>query len=152
MKRIKQAGITLLELLLALVIIAAVLLAVARLYQVVENNYKVNEGSNIVLTVYQAAAQYTALPTTGNLLVDFYDKGYVPQQFITTGSNPWGGNITASAPTADQLDVKLEEVPSKLCLNLQQKFIKMNSVTTSCSAPSSTDTSTFEAQFFLDGS
>lgn len=152
MVKFKQSGVTLLELLLALVLIAAFLLAITRIYQVVEGNYKVNQASNIALTLYQAAAQYQELPTTGDLLTDFVDKGYVPKEYADKGSNPWGGDIAATALAVNKMQTTQTSVPDKLCQNLRAKFTRMNNVTTSCDIIVGADTATFTATFTLDDS
>lgn len=151
MKRIKQIGVTLLELLLVLSLIAAFLLALTRLYQVVEGNYKVNQAATIVQTLYQAAAQYSALPVTTDLLADFIAKGYVPNTYANPGSNPWGGDITANALSVSQLQASLTAVPYALCQNLQAKFASMNNASAACVNRSlDEDLATFQVTFSMD--
>lgn len=149
----KQRGITLLELMLVLAIIAALLVGIMHLYQVVDNNRKVAQASNMVLQVYQAAAQYTELPSNQpNLNIDFCKKGYLAKNFCQRASNPWGGDIESSRVAANEMLVTLTNVPGDLCENLQSKFLKMNNVDiNSYPCPAQDKTGDFQIKFFMDG-
>ncbi len=134
--RTKLTGVTVIELLLVLAVIAAVLLGSTKLYQIVDNNRKVNDAVDMILAVYQAGGQYDTLPVNAdNMIPTFVDQGYLTSDFEQDSANPWGGSVKATTPSANQLSVTLSNVPAELCSNLGAKFKKMNNAqATPCDA------------------
>lgn len=147
----KVIGVTIIELLLVLAVIAAVLLGSTKLYQIVDNNRKVNDAVNMVLAVYQAGAQYDALtPGEDNLIPTFVSQGYLSEDFESPTVNPWGGSVTATAKAVNQLNVALSNVPVDLCSNLVAKFQKMSNATPAPCDTKATESQNFNVLFNLD--
>ena len=119
------AGIGLLELMLALAIIAALLITATRYYQIASDARKVSEAVEIVQAMYSAGEQWKQ--TRGdfipqeNVLTEFVVDNLIPSDFVNPHVNPWGGAIVAVADSATQLKLTLTNVSYAACMNLLQK-------------------------------
>lgn len=119
-------GYTLLEILLVLVISVAVILSVIQIYKTVDDNTKINNATSQILAVYQAAAQSSQLNTSAdNLIPQFVANGYLSNDFLGQNINPWSGNIIATVPDVNTLEVSLSDVPAKFCRRINAKLNKI---------------------------
>ena len=118
-----QSGIGLLEILLALAIIAILLTTATRYYQTARDTQRVNEALNIMQNLHHAGAQYymDRGDMSENLMSEFKDRGLVPKQFSAQTANPWGGEIKANGQK-NTINFILTQVPKKSCENLRVKI------------------------------
>lgn len=126
MKRTRQnnQGISLLELMLSLAIIAILLVTATRYYNATRNSQHVNEAAEMITAVYAAAQSWLANDQlkSQNMIPDFTNIGMLPKQFTNPNINPWGGTITAMGQSATSLLVTLTQVPTTDCNELLQQF------------------------------
>ena len=149
-----SAGISLLEVMLSLSIIAAVLMMATRYYQVTQFSESVNEATNLVNQVNAAAGRYQSIAgsyVNMDFTTDLVGRGYIPCQGTPcVVTNPWGGTVTTGVLNNGQnFSVTLTDVPQKACNNLAGKFplpTALANPPTQCTAASS-GTYTFETVF-----
>jgi prepilin-type N-terminal cleavage/methylation domain-containing protein len=126
MKRTWQhhRGISLLELMLSLAIIAILLVTATRYYNMTRSSQHVNEAAQMITAVYAAAQSWLANDQlkSQNMIPDFTNIGILPKQFTNPNINPWGGAITATGQSATSLLVTLTQVPTTDCNELLQQF------------------------------
>lgn len=124
MKR-NMKGFGLLELLLSLTVIIALLITATRFYEVTVANRKINTAIDMVHSLYTASTTYfdqfgPATEITGIQVLA--DKNLVPQNFMESNVNPWGGAITIVGTAANMATVTLTEVPVDSCNNIAAKM------------------------------
>jgi len=121
--KIKQYGIGLLELMLSLTIIAILLVAATRYYQSTQTSRQIEIAMDSIQAVYAATQQYYndngSAPKT---LQDLKNNAMLPSNFDTF-ANPWGGKVTASNPSQNELLLTFQTtVPAGACNNIQTKI------------------------------
>lgn len=135
--RAKQTGIGLLELMLALAVIAVVVMMSVRYYETARRAQNVNTAITQIRGIVQASTQWVATqydyatgPTAPITLDKLIQGNYLPSQFKST--NPWNGSITV-APASDvtQVTITLTNVPVGVCNSLATK-ISSQAVTSQC--------------------
>jgi type II secretory pathway pseudopilin PulG len=130
----KNFGIGLLELMLALAIIAALLISAVRYFQNAQTGRQVQAVIATVEAVYAAGNQYVLDNnsfTTGDDIQKFIDRGLLPENFIPDSGgysdNPWGGEIYAqrddTSNSATSMQLKFTKVPAAACENLRAKLL-----------------------------
>lgn len=111
----KQAGISLLEVMLSLSIIAIILVMATRYFFVASNNQNINKVRRQVGTVVAALQEYRNQHAnyTGVSVDKLITDGFVPQNNEVSGSagsyvlnNPWNNSITVT-PTASNSGAKV---------------------------------------------
>jgi prepilin-type N-terminal cleavage/methylation domain-containing protein len=88
---LKQRGISLLEVMLSLAIIAIILVMATRYFGIASRSSNLNTATGQVNEIRQGVAQY--VNSTGNLpasLDDLYNRGFITQQ-TSTKETPWAG-------------------------------------------------------------
>ncbi len=129
--RKKIRGISLLELLLSLALIAILLVMVTRFYESTQGSQRTNDAVEILQHLVAASdkwfALYKSYQKTGNGdigLVKLTGLGWIPQNFMLANANPWGGAINVEPEDSSHVKFTLAEVPAKDCLNLQELMQK----------------------------
>lgn len=122
-KRRRNKGFGLLELMLSLAVIVAILLVAGRYYQVTSTSRSVNEAGNIVQAIYTASITYydniAPLPDK-DLMTKLTDNALLPANFSHTDfKNPWGGKVSAEGGgDGKSVKIGMTGVPFKACENL----------------------------------
>lgn len=124
----KQNGIGLLELMLALAIIAMMMVAASRYYQSTQVARRVQAVVESVQALYSANERWVQDGhDTAGTLDNFKTNGYLPEDFAVT-ANPWGGKIELEALDAVYLKATFTQVPSGDCNNVVSKLDGKNFV------------------------
>lgn len=131
MKFTKNLGISLLEVLLSLSIIAIILVMATRYYFVANNNNKINTSVNQVGGVVAAAQNWKGVNAdfTGVSVQALYDAGQLtnfPGIKISgdtaTMSDMWGGAINVSSTTGGGAQITADLPNSQVCQALVKAF------------------------------
>lgn len=121
-------GISLLEIMLSLAIIAVILIMATRYYAITRIAQQTNEASEMIIAIYSAGQSW--MQTNDNFkkvtIYTFTEAGLLPADFALATANPWGGAISIDPLGTDlqKLEVRLDNVPSKDCQNLLAKMIQ----------------------------
>jgi type II secretory pathway pseudopilin PulG len=120
----KFHGISLLELMLALVIIAMIVFTVTRYYSVTEENLKVTQAEEMINNIVKGSYQwgqgqpnYTALSTQALI-----DAGFIPDNYKV---NPWKGLTVISGTVpypSTQPYIRMTDIPVASCWSLYEKI------------------------------
>src|SRR3989338_2429435 len=98
---VQESGIGLLELTLALAIIAVLLLMATRYYQMARFSQQINEGIDVIQSVHGAAERWHAINDNyaDISLQALVDRDFLPAMADQRESpaNPWGGGITVQS-------------------------------------------------------
>ncbi|MEM1243596.1 MAG: type 4 pilus major pilin [Pseudomonadota bacterium] len=151
MKKFTSKGLTLIELFLALAIIAIIWVVATRYYQTVKLSGQVNDAISMVQALRAAVANY-ASGQPKNTAVDFAtlsNVGLLPSDFgaagnFGQGTNPWGGNVTL-AGTVGNFTITMDNMPAQGCQNMLAKF--QNQISNDGTESVNCGGSTFTAQF-----
>lgn len=121
-------GISLLELMLVLLIIAIILFTSIRYYQVASENLKVAQAVEMVNTISNATAKW--LEGQAQLTPDFrvdtlVDAGLLPA-YYKTALDPWKGElmVLSGSGALTQLTIVMLQVPKAACENLLARVQK----------------------------
>ena len=121
----KQQGVTLLEVLLSLVIIALMILLATRYYLSTNSSRQVNTASKMMVTSINAIDHWRWIyrniqnPYANLSTKALNDMNLIPDDFITDNANPWGGKIDIKDKDKKQTEITMTNVPAKDCLSLQ---------------------------------
>lgn len=128
-----QRGVSLIELMLALAIIAIILVIATRYFARANLSQQISNATDQVMGVRAAANSYlndksgqTVTLNMGTLV----GAGYLPQSYAGTtgtagvGINPWNGNISVAytSGTTRSYDITITEVPAGACKLLAEKL------------------------------
>lgn len=150
----QQHGISLLELMLSLAIIAILLLMATRYYNTTRMSQQVDEAAEMVTAIYTAGNAWLESHATfdqPDMLQAFVNDGSVPANFKAANINPWGAGLTVKANGVSTLILTMAAVPATACQNLREKVAqKMQGtvVNTSC-LPEQSNPQTFAVTFNL---
>lgn len=119
-------GIGLLELLLALTVVAVISVAVVRYYQVTKNNHAVQQAMRSVHAIHLCALHHDVNSDDGtkdsNLVPLWVMRGQLPAGF-SQQANPWGGQVRAVV-VGRHVRIALDHVPlpsgTRLIANLNE--------------------------------
>lgn len=141
-----QRGIGLLELMLALAIIAVLLIMATRYYQSTSQAQKVNQAASDIQAILAATANYRAGNPTGAFTIASL-KGFLPQSWgDASKANPWGGGYTAKEGTKDSYAIiGATGIPTTACEALSA-LTKVNT-TDPTGTTSNCNGQTFSAEF-----
>lgn len=128
----KISGIGLLELMLALAVIAMMMVAATKYYKSTQTARRAHVAMETVKAVYSASERHLADgydrgDGTKDVTQELIDKGYLPTDFDET-ANPWGGGIRitfmpcAGSGSRECSDISFGRVPSKDCWNAKPKL------------------------------
>jgi competence protein ComGC len=143
-----KKGFTIIELIIALVIISVILLVVVPVGQKATDNSRITNAMASIKAIQTAAVgwsndnggQYTGITFT-NLT-----QGYLPAQFTAMSTNPWNGNYSVNVNTNDStmFDIALTNVPSTSATKLTTAMSKLSALAPSYTASSQTWTTTLQ--------
>lgn len=145
-KKRKQGGIGLLELMLSLAIIAILLIIATRYYLTANTEQRVNEALSMIKATRGSSAFWVKGRQNryaGINMDQLNQFGLLPRDLVSNGgagvgTNPWGGDITVAAATGqegstdNEIQVQLTQVPQAACRNLNQKLLNQGIVSANC--------------------
>lgn len=148
-KRINnKQGFTIIEMVIAIVIISIILLVVVPVGQTATDNGRVANAIASIKAIQTASVewandnggQYTGI-TFANLAA-----GYLPAQFTATSTNPWAGNYTVNvnANNSEMVDIGLTNIPATPAVKLTTALTKISSIVPNYTASSQTWTTTLQ--------
>lgn len=119
----KNKGITLLELMLSLAIIAIILVMATRYYEIVHSTEQTNDASNMIQAI-RAGSQRWLLSNQdfSNISITaMQNLNLLPQTF---SDNPWGSTMTVSPASGDtsKIQIEMKDMPLSACENLLSRF------------------------------
>jgi type II secretory pathway pseudopilin PulG len=113
-----QRGIGLLELMLALAIIAVLLIMATRYYQSTSQAQKVNQAAQDIQAIIAAVANFRAGDPNGTFAITDL-SGFLPSTWASPPAtdNPWGGSYTAAAVASlpTQVAITVTGMPNTAC-------------------------------------
>lgn len=120
----KQRGISVLEVMLSLAIIAVILVMATRYYKTAQQSQQVKNALNILGGIVSAEVDYAA--TNSNAydlnIEDLSTKGYLPPGIggsgTTPGNDPWGNKILLGPGANGGFMITFSSVPSNACQEL----------------------------------
>ncbi len=125
--QVKSRGISLIELLLSLAIIAILLVMATRFYESTRSSQQVNDATNVLQHLMAASDKwfsvYKSYQKTDNgdiSLPQLITLGWLPKNFVFANANPWGGSINITPEDSTHVKFMLAHVPAKDCLNMQE--------------------------------
>jgi prepilin-type N-terminal cleavage/methylation domain-containing protein len=129
----KQQGVSLLELMLALLVISGLLLLATRYYQQTRESLRVTQAIEMINNVVNASYKWLAgQPNFSSSNPSFsipilVTAQFLPQSYGTTvinTANPWKGSINVVAASTDNnyITISLSNIPPKSCQNLIEKM------------------------------
>lgn len=150
----KQFGISLLEVMLSLSIIAIILVMATRYFAITMQSEKTNEAVKILQTVVKASDDwyytYKTYQKSANnpdiSIAALINLGMVPKNYVETTANPWGGAIEISPRDANHVSIQLTEISSPACQNLISVVTTFGLKNALCSITSK-DVDTFNANY-----
>ena len=118
----KNKGISLLELILSLAVIAIILVMATRFYSLVHSEQQLNDATGMIQSIRSAGERwllshddYTYI-NIDNLI----ERNLLPKNF---GTNPWGGTVTVEPDTTmTKMKITIDKIPVPACLNLENRF------------------------------
>jgi prepilin-type N-terminal cleavage/methylation domain-containing protein len=142
-----KSGFTIIELVIALVIISVILLVVVPMGQAATDNSRVANAIASVKAIQTAAVQwandnggvYTGI-TFAKLSGTGGGSVYLPAQFSATSTNPWQGDYTVAVdPTsAEMVDISLTAVPTAPATKLTTALTKASAIAPTYTAATGT--------------
>lgn len=121
----RKSGFTLIELVLVISIAALLIMAVG-LTSGIRENAKVHTACESVKALRTAAESYIAAGsmTYAGITIDgLKSSGYLPANFLATGTNPWGGNYAIAANSdPNKVDISLSSVSASAATRLSALF------------------------------
>lgn len=138
-RRSKQSGISLLEVLLSLSVIAIILVMATRYYKSAQQSQQASNALSILSGIVTAETQYAAANgnqyATGTINKDhpLVKNGYLPSNF---GTDPWGGTITIGTVSAGGYSITLSgPIPTQTC-SILAGMVNSGSGSASCNGTS----------------
>lgn len=129
--RTTQRGIGLLELMLALAIIAILLVMATRYYLLTSFTNRVNSSITLIGNIEAAAGRWKAIYGDYKKITsiqDLIDQGMTD----LSAFNAWGGPVVVKSNTeGDQISIDLVNIPFQACNNLADKY-STNNLRLSC--------------------
>lgn len=128
-----QKGISLLEVMLSLAIIAIILVMATRYFGIASGTSKLNQATGQINEIKQGLAQWSVNngSYSGATLTTLSTANFITSE-TAAGQNPWGGTLGLSA-TATSATITMEGLPTGVCDNLKSRL----GTGASCPAPTS---------------
>lgn len=148
MKKIKNKGFTIIELVAVMVIIAVILGAVLAAVKGATDNSRITSAVVTVRALQTASVNYyngNGGSYTGLSLSTLASGNYLPANFTSgTNQNPWNGNITVAPDSnANWFDITFTNVPSTASTALTNAVSKLTQTAPTYTATSQTWTAAF---------
>jgi len=134
-----RKGIGLLELMLALAIIAVLIIMATRYYQSTSRNQKVAEAVTQVNALIAASSNWKIGRSafTGITYAKLYAQGLLPKEMKTdTTATPWGTKISVASTAGNSFDMSFEGLDSADCEALAGRFTESANITTTATCAS----------------
>lgn len=126
-----QRGISLIELMLSLAIIAIILVIATRYFARANLSQQINNATDQVMGIRAATNSYLSdQAATGKApalsIKDLISAGYLPKGYAGTdqngaGANPWNGNLSVALGNARNFTITATSIPSAACTALSDK-------------------------------
>ena|SRR3990167_9503787 len=123
----KIVGITLLEVVLVLAVVASILLLTVRYFMMTSSHENVNRAMTQIQTLTKASYEWLQIQrqadfASGNA-IDITQLQQAGLISAVDRVDPWGGNIVISpADDANYVRINMADVPQKACKNLRQRM------------------------------
>lgn len=131
----KNSGITLLELMLSLAIIAILLIAAMRYFESTRSSQRVNDGIQSLQSAMQASDNWYATfkSFTGTSAGDINVTALINMNLLPTdfAVNPWGGAASITAADASHVQIELTDISKNDC-NQLEGIMKQHGFTGTC--------------------
>src|SRR3990167_893341 len=125
-KKSLQQGFNLLELMLALLVVAAITFTSIRYFFTANQQARVTQAVSQIDTLVKASYEWVQGKDnfSGITVKDLVAAGYLPSSFEQTVNNPWKGSIEIRASSSDlhRLLITLSNVPYNACGGLMEKL------------------------------
>ncbi len=130
--RKNQRGISLLEVMMSLAVIALILVLATRLYRVVQIS---SQSDSLLHSISSIVAAQTSYATANGTYTTYANlvPGYLPQSATV---DPWG-NTLALAINANGYTLTVTAIPALVCANVNPKLANMTAVVPTCPATGS---------------
>lgn len=120
----RYRGISLLELMLALIVIAAILFTATRYYKITAESLRVEKAVTMTTNIINATHQWSeTVPDISTVLSlqKLVEAGLIPQSYLS--GNPWRGSLSVSAATNASFTIQMDGIlPASSCENLLEKM------------------------------
>ena len=141
-------GFTIIEMVIALVIISVILLVVVPLGQTATDNSRVANAIASIKAMQTASVEW-ANDNGGQYTGITFAKlaaGYLPAQFSAASTDPWNGDysVNVDAGSATMLDIALSAVPAASAAKLTTALTKISAIAPSYTASSQTWTTALQ--------
>jgi len=136
----KQRGISVLEVMLSLAIIAVILVMATRYYKTAQQSQQVKNALNILGGIVASEVDYAAANSNkyDGSIEDLSTNGYLPAGIggtgTTAGNDPWGNPIGLTAPSGGGFTVTYSNVPATTCAELASIVNQQQAGTASCAS------------------
>lgn len=136
----KQRGISVLEVMLSLAIIAVILVMATRYYKTAQQSQQVKNALNMVGGIVDAEVDYAAANSNAynGSIEDLSTKGYLPPGIggtgATAGNDPWGNPIGLQTNSGGGFTITFTQVPVNTCNELASIVNQQQVQTATCGA------------------
>lgn len=119
-----QRGVGLLELLLAIAIIAVIIVTANRYYQSTSTAQKTNKAVSMIGDIYGAAHDYAKrfdYDPSKLSVAELISANLLSKQFE---NSPWGGSLTVgkSSKDAKYFDIRMDQIPGAACEEIKSRI------------------------------
>ena len=140
----KQRGISLLEVMLSLAIIAIILLLATRYYVVASKSASLNATTALIGSIQQGAAQYRVgqgsyANMTQTTLINQGSIAKTDQTSDGTGIVTEWGAVTVDGSAGTSYKITLDTLPFDVCTNLTNRYSTSATVSPGCTGGATTD-------------
>lgn len=143
-----KKGFTIIEMIIALVIITVILLVIVPVGQTATDNSRVANAVASIKAIQTAAVGWSNDNSGQYSGISFaaLTAGYLPAQFTPTTTNAWNGDYTINANTnnPEMMDISLSNVPAPSATKLTNALTKISAIAPSYSASTQTWTTTLQ--------
>ena len=151
----KKFGISLLEVMLSLAIIAIILVMATRYFTIAMRSEKTNEAVKVLQTMMKASDDWlwtykTYKKTANNPDVStaaLINLGLVPKNYSAVDANPWGGTIDVKPNSENQVTIFLTNVNESDCQNLAAMMQNQGFKQALCAAVTPSEVARFELPY-----
>jgi Tfp pilus assembly protein PilE len=151
----KYIGISLLEVMLSLAIIAIILVMATRYFTITMHSEQGNEGVRTLQTVMKGSDDWfwtykTYQSSTNNpdiSITALANLGLVPKNFTEPNANPWGGTIEVTPTSATEVSITLTNLNLASCQNLVATMQNNGAKTAICATAAHSGVASFDMNY-----